>query len=493
MVHINRHMENPEACWYEEALKRSKIVVFEQDTRLRYIQIFNSHPAFESASVIGKKDEDLLPPEDVRQLTQIKKSVLDTGISATGTVRTTINNQEFYYALTVDPVKDEHGNITGIACTSVDITGQIRTEQALRNSENRLELALECGAMGMWEWDILEDRAIYNSKEFELLNLPQMDGPVSTDNFFNRLHPDDQPRIRESLRKVIENGTDWNDEMRVMADGKVRWIAGIGRIYRDEDGRAVRMIGLSYDLTDRKETEEKLRKKTEELAITNRELESFSYSVAHDLRTPLQTIRNYSYLLTVDCADKLGDIGKDHLKRIDVAANKMKMIIENLLKLAKIAREQLHLENINLTAMAQSIIDELKMTETSRQVTTSVDEDLKAVGDVQLISVVLTNLIGNAWKFTGRNPESRITIGSKDIHGIRTFFINDNGAGFDIKKEKYLFQPFKRLHPENQFKGTGIGLATVYRVIQKHGGRIWAESEVNEGATFYFTLPGSVN
>jgi light-regulated signal transduction histidine kinase (bacteriophytochrome) len=253
------------------------------------------------------------------------------------------------------------------------------------------------------------------------------------------------------------------------------------------------MIGLAYDVTDHRDSEEKLRKKTEQLASANRGLESFSYSVAHDLRAPLQTIKNYSHFLSEDQAEKLGKEGLDYLNRIQAASTRMKVIIDNLMGLAKISWEEITLEDIDITALAHSIIDELKMTELSREVTTTIEEGLKAKGDPRLISVALTNLIGNAWKFTSRNPVSKIEIGAADINGSRVLFVRDNGVGFDMKRAKNLFKPFKRLHAENQFKGSGIGLATVYRVIERHGGRIWAESEINKGTAFYFTLPENTN
>jgi PAS domain S-box-containing protein len=212
MMHVDQNLQESENYRFKEALKRSKIVVFEQDEQLKYIQVFNPHPGFKGKSALGKTDEELLPPEDARHLTLIKRTVFETGKPVSETVRTTIDGTAFYYRLTVDPVKDASGKIQGIVCTAIDISEHIQTELALRNSERRLQLALDGGQMGMWEWDIANNQSVWSSKIFELMNLPEMEGPFSTEIFFRKLYRDDQPRIRESLNKVLESGTEWRDE-----------------------------------------------------------------------------------------------------------------------------------------------------------------------------------------------------------------------------------------------------------------------------------------
>jgi light-regulated signal transduction histidine kinase (bacteriophytochrome) len=227
----------------------------------------------------------------------------------------------------------------------------------------------------------------------------------------------------------------------------------------------------------------------EELQHKNDELESFCYSVSHDLRTPLRAIRGFSQLLLQDQADKLDADGQDHLRRICSATQRMSELIDDLLLLSRIGRAAISRERTDLSCIARDVAEELRKANPSRQGTIQVDDDLVAEADSRLVRVVFENLLGNAWKYSSKVPVSRIQVGSKESETDSVFFVCDNGAGFDMRYGDKLFRPFQRLHSETDFSGTGIGLATVHRIIERHGGRIWAESAVDQGATFYFTIP----
>ncbi|MTI89469.1 MAG: response regulator [Balneolaceae bacterium] len=239
------------------------------------------------------------------------------------------------------------------------------------------------------------------------------------------------------------------------------------------------------------ELECRVEERTQQLKAANEELEAFSYSVSHDLRTPLRHIKAYSQLLKEDSADQLGDTGNDYLQHIRESASRMGQLIEDLLKLSKITRTEIVKEQVNLTQMVNEIASSLREEDdfTDRQVTFAIEEEVEVEGDPSLLRVVIENLFSNAWKYSSEEPETKISFGCNQETGEPDiYYIKDNGAGFDMEYADKLFSPFQRLHAESEFSGTGIGLATVQRIIHKHGGRIWAEAAKGKGATFFFTL-----
>jgi PAS domain S-box-containing protein len=258
------------------------------------------------------------------------------------------------------------------------------------------------------------------------------------------------------------------------------------------------VTSLIRDITERKQVEQqisKLNKELEHRAIelenANKELEAFSYSVSHDLRSPLQNIDSFSLILMEDYANRLDPEGVDYVQRLRGSCQHMQDIIDALLALSNMMRDELLVDHFDLTVLANAVAADLKQKEPNRLVDWVIAEGLTAEGDAQLVRVALENLFGNAWKFTANRPRARIEFGSMpQSNGARTYFVRDDGAGFDMARASHLFAPFKRLHDQSEFRGTGIGLATVQRVIQRHGGKIWAEGVVNHGATFCFTLAG---
>jgi light-regulated signal transduction histidine kinase (bacteriophytochrome) len=225
------------------------------------------------------------------------------------------------------------------------------------------------------------------------------------------------------------------------------------------------------------------------LEAANKELEAFSYSVSHDLRSPLQNIDSFSQILVEDYANRLDSDGRDYVQRLRGSCRHMEEIIDALLALSNMMRSELQVETFDLTALANAVATDLNQKNPDRLVDWVIAEGLTAEGDSQLLRVVLENLFGNAWKFTANRPRARIEFGAlPQSNGARTYFVRDDGAGFDMARAGSLFTPFKRLHDQSEFRGTGIGLATVQRVIQRHRGKIWAEGVVNHGATFCFTL-----
>jgi light-regulated signal transduction histidine kinase (bacteriophytochrome) len=237
---------------------------------------------------------------------------------------------------------------------------------------------------------------------------------------------------------------------------------------------------------------EDLARQKEAVESANRELESFSYSVSHDLRAPLRSIDGFSQALLEDCGDKLDPPCQMHVGFIREAAQHMAELIDDLLELARVARVDLSSSRVDLTALAHKVIARLQAGEPGREVGCKIEPELTCEGDRRLLELVLQNLIGNAWKFTQKRKDARVEFGRLEVGGRLAYVVRDNGAGFDMRYSKKLFRAFQRLHVASDFEGTGVGLAIVQRIVHRHGGEVWAEAQVDQGAAFYFTLDGKV-
>jgi signal transduction histidine kinase len=274
-------------------------------------------------------------------------------------------------------------------------------------------------------------------------------------------------------------------------------------IYRDEVGTAIMVIAhilifatlvfcIAFSLNradhQRQLLERRLHERTDMLETANRELETFAYSVAHDLRAPLRAIDGLSLATLQDYGEKLDTDGKASLDRIRENSHRMNQLINGLLELSRMSRAQMHPSQIDLTEIAKHVMADLRQRDPHREADIMIADGLSAQGDASLLGAAIENLLSNAWKFSSRRPRAQIEFGKKLERTQPVFFIRDNGIGFDMNYADKLFGPFQRLHTQNDFTGHGIGLATVQRVIHRHGGRIWAESKVDQGATFYFTL-----
>jgi PAS domain S-box-containing protein len=303
------------------------------------------------------------------------------------------------------------------------------------------------------------------------------------------------------IQKIKQGEIVKSFELRRLAkDGRVLDVWLTTTLLRDETGSPLAIATTERDITERKRAEKEISElnaglerrvieRTTQLEAANKELEAFSYSVSHDLRAPLRSIDGFSQVLLEDYTDKLDAAGQDALKRVRAAAQRMAQLIDDMLKLSRVTRSELRLETVGLSAMAHAVLDELQRTQPERQVDCVIAEGIVTKGDTQLLRAVLENLLGNAWKFTGKQGCARIEFGKTQCESETTYFVRDNGAGFDMAFVDKLFGAFQRLHPVEEFPGTGIGLATVQRIIHRHGGRVWAEGALAQGATFYFTLP----
>jgi len=296
------------------------------------------------------------------------------------------------------------------------------------------------------------------------------------------------------LEAIREHGSVRNVEIQMHTKSKqiVEVLVSVEQI--ELHGQAC-VLTIQYDITELKHAEREVRRLNADLEqrqvaleAANKELEAFSYSVAHDLRAPLRRIDGFSQMFLEDYADKVNAEGRQYLDHVRESAHEMARLIDDLLMLSRVTRSELRREGVDLTALARSVLAGLQQNEPERKVELIISDGLIANGDARLLGVVLQNLLGNAWKFTGKCPMARIEVGARQEDGRSVFFVRDNGAGFDMTYADKLFGVFQRLHSGGEFEGTGIGLATVQRIILRHAGRVWAGGEVGRGATFSFTL-----
>ncbi len=383
-----------------------------------------------------------------------------------------------------------------------DATERKRIETKLYESERGLRRAQEVAHVGSWIWHIASNTLEWSDEMYRIFG-------IEKEKFTGRLpdvvaaaiHPDDRAAVEASNRSVEQEGRPIPLEYRiVMRDGSIRTVwAEAGELIRDERGRPVTLTGIVQDITDRKEAENRMHSlnqdlerrvhdRTAQLEAANKELEAFAYSVSHDLRAPLRAMDGFSEALLAACASRLDPESLHYLDRIKEAARKMGILVEELLNLSQITRIELIRENVDITFMARSIAQELASSAPERRVEFVIAPDMAADADPNLLKIVMNNLMGNAWKFSSAKHDARIEIGCDSSSGEPVFFVRDNGAGFDMAYVDKLFTAFQRLHGAKEFPGTGIGLATVHRIIGKHGGRIWTQASPGAGAIFYFTL-----
>jgi len=266
-------------------------------------------------------------------------------------------------------------------------------------------------------------------------------------------------------------------------------IANKATDYNQDDVRQLMLLMDSvWKYVEREQLEEDLKQRTAELEASNKELESFSYTVSHDLRAPLRSMDGYSQALLEDYANQLDEQGKQWLKNIRDSSQRMGQLIDDILGLSRVIRIELKFDKVDLSYLACSLAEKLKETDPERQVEFVIAPGVEAIGDKNLLNLSLQNLMANAFKFTSGRPNARIEFGVSQRDAGKVYYVRDNGAGFDMKYVDKLFKPFHRLHSDKEYPGTGVGLVTVQRIIQRHRGEVWAESELNKGATFYFTL-----
>ena len=408
----------------------------------------------------------------------------------------------FWVSLNAQFLRDDEGEAAGTEGFIRDITERKQTEQALRQSEGVLRGLFDNMPSGAAIYEVRGDGSRgsdYIIKDFNATSL-RIEGKTK-DEVVGKSLLDLRPTIEEYglipvLQRVWQSGEPALFPSTLYIDERyANWYEN--RVFRLPSGE---IVAIYDDITKRKQAEEEIGRlnaeleqrvleRTAELEAANSELESFAYSVSHDLRAPLRALDGFSQILLDDYGARLDDEGRSYLERIRAADQRMGALIDALLELSRLNRGELSRERLDISKMARDVAAELAEAEPGRAVELAIADDLEAHADRRLVQALLANLLGNAWKFTARHETARIEVGVDDADGERAFYVRDDGAGFDMAYADKLFGAFQRLHSPGEFEGLGIGLATVQRIVRRHGGRVWAESEVEKGATFHFTLP----
>jgi|CXWL01.1.fsa_nt_gi PAS domain S-box-containing protein len=400
------------------------------------------------------------------------------------------------------PLKDEGGTVRGFVKLIRDDTTRKAQDDSLRESEERFRLAAESTGLGIWSHEIVTRKLKLSTRARYLFGLKK-GARASYKKLFEAVEAEDLDRVTKAFHHSwAKEGPDTSSlEYRVrMPDGTSRWVYTMAKAFYDphtEETKPIRIIGTIVDITEHKqalavrdkvhlELEGHVKERTATLTGLNKELETFAYSASHDLRAPLRKIQDFSQAILQ--RGKLDADDQEYFTSIRTAASHMNHLIDEILNLSKVTQQPINVIDCDLSAIAEKIAADLKQGEPSRKVKFVIESGVRVKGDQNLLAITLRNLFENAWKFTSKHPEARIEFGAKTSESKTVYFIRDDGAGFDMQAAGKLFGAFQRLHQEDDFPGTGIGLGMVERIIRRHKGRIWAEAGVEKGATFFFTL-----
>ncbi len=395
----------------------------------------------------------------------------------------------------------EHtGNFpAGMVLVARDITERKQAEEALLASEKRYRNVVEDLPVLICRFQSDGILTFVNRRYCEYFDKPREE--LEGQNFFQFIPEADRESVHQHYSSLTQDNPIVSYEHEVFTPDGIRgWQRWIDRALFNKDGQIFEYQSIGEDVTERKqaeleihrlnaELEQRVIERTHQLQMANQELESFAYSVSHDLRAPLRAIDGFSQALLEDYHHQLDAEGQDYLQRVRAGSQRMGQLIDDILTLSRVTRQELRRQAVDLSVQAQDIVAELRRMQPERRVEVKIDEGIVARGDGTLLRVVLQNLLENAWKFTSKRNNAQITFKASIQGNEHVISVSDNGAGFNMRYADKLFGAFQRLHHANEFKGTGIGLATVQRIIHRHGGRVWAEAEVDKGATFYFTLP----
>jgi PAS domain S-box-containing protein len=388
-----------------------------------------------------------------------------------------------------------------ILSSIADITDRKRAEEALRESEARYALTLDAVNDGLWDWNVPTGDALFSPRYYALLGYDDGEFPANYASWRLLVHPEDIDQVEKQLGLGVESGAGFAIDLRMkMKSGRWLWVSIRGMtVERDAAGKALRLVGTLSDITERKRAEEALHdlnatleqrveERTVELAAAVKELEAFSYSVSHDLRAPLRSLDGFSRILLDEFAPALDPAAQRYLGLVRKNAQQMGQLVDDLLAFSRLGRRPLRRSRVEPADLVRECLSDLEPEYGTRAGAVVVGPLPSCDADPALLKQVWLNLLANACKFTSARAPAEIRVGCRDDGGTAVYFVSDNGVGFDMAYAAKLFGVFQRLHRAEDYEGTGVGLALVQRIVHRHGGRIWAESAADRGATFFFTL-----
>lgn len=503
------------------------------------------NPAFEhffgatKAAIVGKTDYDFVPRELADFFRANDQAAITAGKPTTNEEWLTLadSGQRILAETTKMPMIDTQGKLIGVLGIARDITAHFRfTEQlhaskleterllaesnrarlallsvledsqtatrALHQSDSALVEAQRIAKIGNWRWDMVADKHIWSEEIFRIYGRDPALGPADFNEVPKYFTAETWVQLNAAIEAALKLGAPYECDAEVVRpEGSHYWITARGKAVYDANGHMTGLVGTVQDITERKLAEEKLKKlneyleqrvqeRTARLEASNKELEAFSYSVSHDLRAPLRSIAGFVELLRKQGYECVDDKGRHYMDVISESALQMGRLIDDILTFSRIGRVEMTLSHVNLNQVLSEVQNTLHPQTEGRRIEWNIAQLPEVNGERTMLSLVLLNLISNALKFTQTRDVAKIEVGTITGNPDETVcFVRDNGVGFDMQYQNKLFGLFQRLHSQNEFEGSGVGLANVQRIIQRHGGRVWAEGKVNAGATFYFALP----
>lgn len=457
---------------------------------------------YDATALCGLTLKDILHPEELEGdgiwLARMLAGEIDTFAAEKRYLRK--DGSTVWVNFTVALVRSPDGRPDYFVSVIEDIARRKRAEAELQLREGALKEAQRLARLGSWRWNCRSRQQTWSEETYRILGFDPASAPAPESVLRTCYVSDSWARIEAAMEEAMRRGTPVSCDAELLgSDGERRWVLVRGEVDFDSEGEIVELHGTIQDISERKNAadalhelnthlEQRVQQRTAELSAANRELDAFAYTVSHDLRAPLRALSGFSQALLEDFGNELHGDAKAYLDHIGLASRKMSELIEGILALSRVTRGELRHERVDVSALAAETLADLRLAQAEREVATEVEPGLVADGDPRMIQVLLRNLLENAWKYTGRTAGACIRVHRGEIDGLEGICISDNGAGFDMSHTAQLFEPFRRLHREDEFPGIGIGLATVQRIVHRHGGSIRARSAAGEGACFCFTF-----